>query len=98
MSYLYCRVGDCTNLSERNGLCATHRKRKQRGQQLDLPVIEPYRTPKERVWEAAIAVLDTDSEDDAAYSRAEERFWNAIDALLEERSRNLSPTRSRMGA
>ena len=98
MGERYCTVGDCVRLSERDGLCSTHRKRKQRGQQLSLPVVEKYADPWDRAHAASIDLANVDSEDDLEYQRAEDRWRKAIEALLQDRLRNLSPTPRRMGA
>ena len=94
----YCLVGDCVRIAERNGLCSTHRKRLQRGTQLGLPVVERFASPWERCMAAFIELVDVDSEDDVAYKRAEDKASRAIDALVEERVRVMSPRTSRMGA
>ena len=94
----YCRVGECVRIAERNGLCATHRKRIQRGTQLRLPVPEAFVSPWERCMAAFIELLDADSEDDEAYRVAQSKAERALDALVEDRLRLVSPPSRRMGA
>lgn len=94
----YCTVADCLRIAERSGLCSTHRKRAQRGQQLGLPVAERFLSTWDRLHAAALDLADADTEDDAAYRRAEDRLRKAIDARVEEllAQRNPSPPRRRM--
>jgi len=68
---------DCDRPVEKSGLCAGHRKQKQRGQSFTplaanrgLPVDSPHRlTYHEALVEAALAVADCDAEDDARWAR-----------------------------
>ena len=94
----YCTVGDCMRLAESGGLCSAHRKRKQRGVQLGLPMVEKFCSTWDRLHAAAIDLAEADSEDDIAYQRAEDRLRKAVESIVQERLRTLSPTARRMGA
>ena len=91
----YCVVDGCVRLAEGADLCATHRKRVQRGVQLGLPIAEKFVSPWERVTAAAIDLADVDAEDDLAHARAEDRLKRAA---LEWCRDYLSQASSRMAA
>jgi nucleotide-binding universal stress UspA family protein len=67
----HCAVGDCERPT-RGGrtLCEAHEKRKQRGQPLTAEISERL-SPKQRLIEAALRLVDTDPEDDTAWEANE---------------------------
>lgn len=100
-----CRVDACELDIVAMGYCAAHYKRVKRGGDLAAPIQERL-SPKQRAVEAATNLVDADSEDDAAYTRAEANFAVAVgrwrDPLVmaekgrlggEERAVRLSPER-----
>ena len=81
-SVAMCSFDDCVHPAESSGLCAAHRKQRQRTGRL-VPVVERLE-PRARLREAALALADADSEDDRAYDLAERRFWAAVRAAARE--------------
>ncbi len=84
-------------------LCAGHRKQLQRRGHLS-PITPRQKSPRERLFDAMLALADADSEDDEAYAKAEERFWAASDAYSAStlarkgglaRARSLTPDQRR---
>ena len=77
-----CRVDGCPHEAGTGGICAAHRKRLQRGGQLDAPVAERL-SPFERAMQAALDLADADTTDDAAYARAVDRFRKAAERWIQ---------------
>lgn len=67
----------CDKPAVEGDLCATHARRRRRGQPLSAPVRDDTRTPFEVLQDAAIRVVDAPSEDDAAYRRAKDLLGKA---------------------
>ncbi|MDP1824919.1 MAG: hypothetical protein Q8L48_16805 [Archangium sp.] len=66
-----CGFDSCDRPVEKGGLCAGHRKQKQRGGRLE-PLNDALAgrlTPAQNLHEAAMRLADSDSEDDRAFSR-----------------------------
>lgn len=82
-----CSVTGCDRPAD-GYLCATHKKRAQRGRPLTAPVVGKLK-PWDRMLEAFMQLFDVDSEDDAAFERAQARARMA--ALRWARSGCLAP-------
>ena len=78
-SVAMCSFDDCVHPAESSGLCAAHRKQRQRTGRL-VPVVERLE-PRARLREAALALADADSEDDRAARRAQVRFMKTLKDL-----------------
>lgn len=63
-----CSVDGCTRHVEKQGLCAAHRKRKQRGQEVSAPVRDYRMKAEERLSKAALRYANAESDDE--YRRA----------------------------
>ncbi len=75
-----CLIAGCERPEEAAGLCAGHRYRKRRGIPLDETPLRERLTPRERVLEAAKALLDADAEDRRAYHAA----WSRLRAAARD--------------
>lgn len=64
------------------GMCWAHIKRMAREAEMAAPVRERHADPWQRVWEAAIAASECDTDDDTAFHRAEDRLRKAIHAYV----------------
>jgi uncharacterized protein (DUF2384 family) len=90
---LVCVVDGCERPAYRSTeLCHAHRKRRQRGQALSPPVAERV-TGFARVLEAAIAIVDCDSDDDGAFESAKSLLRKAAEAWVSERENARNGTR-----
>jgi hypothetical protein len=84
----FCSIADCFEEAEAHGLCSTHRKREARGQSVTAPLRAPtYDSPFHRAHEAAMALADAPTDDDAEYRRREDRFRKALDAYAAWKTR-----------
>jgi DNA-binding XRE family transcriptional regulator len=90
----YCRIDGCNDPAEteESGLCAGHRKRKNRGQTVSGPLRAKPRSRWAAVVEAAIDLADADSADDQGYERAEKRLAYAAEQWAGGEGAPASPT------
>lgn len=79
-----CSAPRCDRPVEAHGLCQAHRRRRDRGRPLDLPVQRRAAAAFERVVEAAVALADAGDDDDA-YQLAKDRTRKAAEAWLRAR-------------
>lgn len=89
-----CSVDGCTEPEEAAGLCAGHRKRKQRGQDVNVQ-LEPQRgslTPWQLLQKASADLEDADIKDDPAFVRAELRLQYAAIVFAASRRKRLTKT------
>lgn len=75
-----CSVDDCLRPAERNGLCAAHRKRAQRGVTVAGELRDVSRAPHEVLADAALRYADADSTDDREFARAQNNLGQAAKA------------------
>lgn len=90
-----CEVEGCSRPIERGTLCAAHRKRRYRGRPMSTPLRSDRRAPEEELLEAALAVADTDTEDDAAWNRAWSILMRAALGFAQSRSEPASHSGTR---
>lgn len=83
-----CEVEGCSRPIEQGTLCAAHRKRRYRGRPMSTPLRSDRRAPAEELLNAALALADASSEDDAEWARARNALERA--ALGFARSRDKS--------
>lgn len=76
---MYCAVPDCIRPAD-GRYCCCHRKRLQRGQSLGAPLDVAHLSPRGRVLEAAIALVEAESDED--HQRAWVRLRKAALAWL----------------
>lgn len=87
-----CTVDDCGRDVERAGLCATHRKRKQRGRPLSPPVRQYDPRETLELASRAMADADTSEDSDADFERARKRLeMAALRFALRKRPRPHCP-------
>jgi hypothetical protein len=80
-----CSVLDCDKPAERNGLCAGHRKRAQRGSTVAGQLADVNRSPREVLLDACLRYADAD--DDIEYKRASDTLLKAAESFASRRTR-----------